>query len=85
MSGLRASLQTLTRTVIAYRLVLSVGAAASASIMLHALWPWPASVPLVHYFALERPRLYMVVAHGYDTVSVLLHALLAPICPFVPA
>ncbi len=66
MNAVRAYLQGLTRIVIAYRLVLSVGAAASASIMLHALWPWPASVPLLHYFALERPRLYTVVAHGYD-------------------
>ncbi|MEI9978217.1 MAG: TraM recognition domain-containing protein [Edaphobacter sp.] len=66
MNSLRVSLQSLTRIVIAYRLVLSVGVAASASIMLHTLWPWPASVPLLHYFALERPYLYIAVAHGYD-------------------
>jgi hypothetical protein len=62
----RTSLQSLTRIVIVYRFVLSLGAAASASIGLHALWPWPAAVPLLHYFALERPYLYIVVAHGYD-------------------
>ena len=66
MNWLRASLQTLTHIVIAYRLVVSVGAATSASIMLHTLWPWPATVPLLRYFALERPSLYMVVARGYD-------------------
>ncbi len=66
MNRLRASLQTLTRIVIAYRMVLSIGAAASASIMLHTLWPWPATVPLLRYFAIQRPSLYMVIAHGYD-------------------
>lgn len=66
MNWLRSSLQSFTHIVIAYRLVLSLGVAAAASIMLHALWPWPAGVPLLHYFALERPHLYIVAAHGYD-------------------
>ena len=66
MNWLRASLQSFTRIVIAYRLMLSLGVAASASIMLHAFWPWPASVALLHYFALQRPYLYIVIAHGYD-------------------
>lgn len=66
MNQRRASLQTLTHIIIAYRVVLSVGAAASASIMLHTLWPWPATVPLLRYFALQRPLLYVVVARGYD-------------------
>ena len=66
MNRLRASLQSLTHIVIAYRVVLSVGVAASASILFHTLWPWPQAVPLLHYFALERPSLYKVVAHGYD-------------------
>ena len=66
MNRLRASLQSLTRIVVAYRLVLSLGAAASASIMLHALWPWPSSVLILRYVAFEKPALYAVVAHGYD-------------------
>jgi hypothetical protein len=66
MNGLRASLQTLAHTLVAYRFVLSVGIATAASIVLHAAWPWPTAQPLLQYFALERPRLYMIVAHGYD-------------------
>jgi hypothetical protein len=66
MNGLRASLQTLAHTLIAYRFALSVGIAAASSIALHAIWPWPTATPLLQYFALERPRLYMLVAHGYD-------------------
>jgi hypothetical protein len=66
VNWLRSSIQSLTRIVVAYRLVLSLGAAASASIMLHAFWPWPTTMPLLHYFALEKPGLYAVVAHGYD-------------------
>ncbi len=66
MNSLRASLQSLTHTVVAYRIVLSVGVAAASSIALHAIWPWPAAAPLLRYFAMERPSLYMVVAHGYD-------------------
>jgi hypothetical protein len=66
VNSLGASLQSLTRIVIAYRLVLSAGIAASSSIMLHTLWPWPATVPLLHYFALQRSRLYMLVVHCYD-------------------
>jgi hypothetical protein len=66
MNGLRASFQSLTHAMVAYRLALSVGVAAAASIVLHALWPWPAYAPLLRYFAFERPRLYSVVAHGYD-------------------
>jgi hypothetical protein len=52
---IRTSLQSLARIVITFRLVLSLGAAAPASVALHALWPWPAVVPLLQYFALERP------------------------------
>jgi hypothetical protein len=66
MNGLRASLQTLAHTLVAYRFALSVGIATAASVVLHAVWPWPAAQPLLQYFALERPRLYMVIAHGYD-------------------
>ena len=66
MNRFRASLQTLTHTLVAYRFALSVGIAAAASITLHAMWPWPATEPLLRYFALERPTLYMAVAHGYD-------------------
>jgi hypothetical protein len=66
MNGLRASLQTLAHTLVAYRVALSVGIATSASVVLHAVWPWPTTQPLLQYFALERPRLYMVIAHGYD-------------------
>jgi hypothetical protein len=47
-------------------MALSLRVAASASIVLHALWPWPASEPLLRYFAFERPSLYSLVAHGYD-------------------
>ena len=66
MSGLRASLQSLAHTLIAYRLALSLGVAAAASIVLHTIWPWPGTVPLLQCFAIERPYLYRVVAHGYD-------------------
>lgn len=66
MKRLRASLQTLAHTLIAYRLVLSLGVAAASSIALHAIWPWPATEPLLQYFALERPLLYRFVARGYD-------------------
>ena len=66
MNGLRASLQTLAHTLVAYRVALSVGIATAASVVLHAVWPWPTTQPLLQYFALERPRLYMVIAHGYD-------------------
>jgi hypothetical protein len=66
MSRFRASLQTLTHTLVTYRFALSVGIAAAASITLHAMWPWPATEPLLRYFALERPTLYMAVVHGYD-------------------
>jgi hypothetical protein len=66
MNGLRVSLQTLAHTLVAYRVALSVGIATAASIVLHAAWPLPTAQPLLQYFALERPRLYMVIAHGYD-------------------
>jgi hypothetical protein len=66
MNGLRASLQTLAHTLVAYRFALSVGIATAVSVVLHAVWPWPTAQPLLQYFALERPRLYMVIAHGYD-------------------
>jgi hypothetical protein len=66
VSGFRASLQRVTHILIAYRSALSIGVAAAASIVLDTLWPWPGTVPLLHYFALERPSLYMVVARGYD-------------------
>ncbi len=66
MTGLRASLQSLTHTLIVYRVALSVGVAAAASIVLHTFWPWPNAVPLLRYFALARSSIYMMVAHGYD-------------------
>jgi hypothetical protein len=66
MNGLQTSLQALAHTLVSYRVALSVGIATAASIALHAVWPWPTAQPLLQYFALERPRLYMVVAHGYD-------------------
>jgi hypothetical protein len=66
VSSLRGWLQSLTRTLIAYRLALSIGVATAASVVLHALYPWPDAAPLLRYFAVERPSLYMVVAHGYD-------------------
>jgi hypothetical protein len=66
LNGIRAALQTFTHTLIAYRLMLSVGIAAALSIALHAAWPWPTAAPLLRYFALERPRLYITVHRGYD-------------------
>jgi hypothetical protein len=66
MNGSHAPLQSLIHAVIACRIAISAGVAAAASIILHALWPWPAAVPLLRYFAFERPRLYSLVAHGYD-------------------
>jgi hypothetical protein len=66
MNGLRASLQMLAHTLVTYRVALSVGIATAASVVLHAVWPWPTAQPLLQYFQLERPRLYMVIAHGYD-------------------
>lgn len=66
MISIHVYLQSLTRILMAYRLALSIGVAGAASIVLHALWPWPDTVSLLRYFAMERPALYMVVAHGYD-------------------
>ena len=66
MNALRASLQALAHMLVAYRIAITFGVAAAASIVLHSVWPWPESQPLLQYFALERPTLFMVVAHSYD-------------------
>ena len=66
MSGLRAGVQTLTHTLVTYRLALSLGVATAATVILHSIWPWPRTEPLLQLFALERPHLYIVVTHGYD-------------------
>jgi hypothetical protein len=66
MNALRSYLHGLAHMLVAYRTAITLGVAAAASIMLHSVWPWPESQPLLQYFALERPTLYMVVAHSYD-------------------
>ena len=66
MKKLRGALQSLTHTLVAYRFALSLGVAAASCIVLHAIWPWPGNEPLLRYFALERPRIYLIVACGYD-------------------
>ena len=66
MSILRSAFQGLVRTILAYRLALSIGMAAAASIMLHAIWPWPDANPLLRFFSMERPGIYLGVAHAYD-------------------
>ncbi len=66
MNALRSYLQGLAHMLVAYRTVITLGVAAAASIVLHSVWPLPESQPLLRYFALERPSLYMVVAHSYD-------------------
>jgi hypothetical protein len=66
MSILRSAFQGLVRTILAYRLALSIGMATAASIMLHAIWPWPDANALLHLFSMERPGIYLGVAHAYD-------------------
>lgn len=66
MSNLRTSLQALAHTLVAYRMLLSLGVAAASSVVLHTVWPWPGGNSLLQYFALERPYLYRTVIGGYD-------------------
>jgi hypothetical protein len=66
MSIFRVATQTIVRILLAYRLALSVGLATAASIMLHAVWPWPEANSLLHLFCLERPTIYLGVTHAYD-------------------
>lgn len=66
MNAVRSYLQGLAHMLVAYRTAITLGVAAAASIVLHSVWPWPEAQPLLRYFALERPTLYMVVAHSYD-------------------
>jgi len=66
MSILRSAFQSLVRTILAYRLALSIGMATAASILLHAIWPWPDANPFLHLFSMERPGIYLGVAHAYD-------------------
>jgi hypothetical protein len=34
--------------------------------MLHTVWPWPEANSLLHLSSLERPAIYLGVAHAYD-------------------
>lgn len=59
-------LQDLVRVLVAYRLVLSLGAAAASSFVLHSVWPWEGDGSLMRLFAAERPGIYALVSHAYD-------------------
>jgi hypothetical protein len=66
MSIFRVAIQSVVRSLLAFRLALSVGLATAAGITLHTVWPWPEGNSLLHLFSLERPAIYLGVAHAYD-------------------
>lgn len=66
MKKLKEVWQTVLRTMLAYRFVLSVGIAASAGIVLRAMFSWPLTNPLLHLIEIEKPALYTSAARGYE-------------------
>ncbi len=66
MRKLQEAWQAVLRTMLAYRFVLSVGIAASAGIVLRAMFAWPLTNPLLHLVEIEKPSLYASAHSGYE-------------------
>ncbi len=88
---LTSHLQNLSRPLIEYRLLLSLGLSAACGIVLQSLYPVHDADPLLRLLELERPAIFHGLVWSYSLFLfstpflVLLYSVLARVCPLLCA
>ena len=64
--SLTVQLRNLSRPLVEYRMILSLGLSSACGIVLQSLYPVHAAAPLLHLLALERPALFHGLLWSYN-------------------